>query len=175
MSIDLSSYRARIGLYRYKLLKLKGCKRLNMFESTIFLAILLYRAGDVEKNPGPESDNRSDTSSTCSFPVFQGNFSVVDYNVQSLLHKVDIIRSEFSNFDVVSLTGTWINNSISTQELAFNEFQLPLRRDRTGDSHGGIAVYVKNGFPCKRRNDLELISIECLWLEINIRNRKKKH
>ena len=172
MSIDLSSYRARIGLYRYKLLNLKGCKRLNVFESTIFLAILLYRAGDVEKNPGPESDNQSDTSSTSSFPVFQGNFSVVHYNVQSLLHKVDIIGSEFSNFDVVSLTETWLNNSISTHELAFNEFQLPFRRDRTGDSHGGIAVYVRNGIPCKRRNDLELTSIECLWLEINIRNRK---
>ena len=29
-----------------------------------------------------------------------------------------------------------------------------------------------NDIPSKRRNDLELISIECLWLEINIRNRK---
>ena len=70
MSIELSSYRARIGLYRYTLLKLKGCKRLNMFESTLFLAILLHRAGDVEKNLGPESDNHSDTSSASSFPVF---------------------------------------------------------------------------------------------------------
>ena len=59
----------------------------------MFLAILLYRAGDVEKNPGPESDNQTDTSSTSSFPAFQGNFSVVHYNVQSLLHKVDIIGS----------------------------------------------------------------------------------
>ena len=108
------------------------------------------------------------------FQYFQGKLSEVHYNVQSLLHKVDIIGSEFSNFEVVSLTETWLNNSISTQELVFNEFQLPFRRDRTGDSHGGIAVYVKNCIPCKRRNDLELISIECLWLEINIRKKKKK-
>lgn len=146
MSIDLSSYRARIGLHRYKLLKLKGCKRLNMVESIVFLAILLYRAGDVEKNPGPESDDQSDASSASLFPVFQGNFSVVHYNVQSLLHKVDIIGPELSNFDVVSLTETWLNNSISTQELVFNDFQLPFRRDHTGDSHGGIAVYVKMVF-----------------------------
>ena len=126
-----------------------------MFESTIFLAILLYRAGDVEKNPGPESDNQSDTSSISSFSVFQGDFSVVHYNVQNLLHKVDIIGSEFSNFDVVSLSETWLNNSISTKELVFNDFQSPFRRDRTCNSHGGIAVYVKNGIPFKRSNDLE--------------------
>lgn len=51
-------------------------------------------------------------------------------------------------------------------------FSFLFRRDRIGDSYGGITVYVKNDIPSKRRNDLELISIECLWLEINIRNRK---
>ena len=46
------------------------------------------------------------------------------------------------------------------------------RRDRIGDSHGGIALYVKDDIPGKRRLDLELANIECLWLELNIRNRK---
>lgn len=133
--------------------------------------MLLYQAGDVEKNPGPQSDN-DDNTSFSSFPLFNGNFSVVHYNVQSLLHKVDIIEPELSNFDLISLTETWLNNSILNQDLAFKDFQLPFRRDRISDSYGGIAVYVKNGIPSKRRNDLELLSIECLWLEINIRNRK---
>ena len=47
---------------------------------------------------------------------------MVHYNVQSLLHKVDIFRSEFSHCDVASLNETWLNNSISTQELVFNDF-----------------------------------------------------
>ena len=33
-------------------------------------------------------------------------------------------------------------------------------------------MYVKTGIPCKRRADLELINIECLWVEINVRNKK---
>ena len=41
-----------------------------------------------------------------------------------------------------------------------------------GDSHGGIIVYIKNDIPCKRRQDLELLNIECVWLEVNIKNRK---
>ena len=33
-------------------------------------------------------------------------------------------------------------------------------------------MYVKNNIPCKRRNDLEKDNIECLWVEINVRNKK---
>ncbi|MCG8048840.1 MAG: reverse transcriptase domain-containing protein [Candidatus Thiodiazotropha endolucinida] len=133
------------------------------------MAILLEQAGDIEKNPGPEHDQESDTSS--SFPAFQGNFSVVHYNVQSLLNKVGIIEPEFRHFDVISLTETWLNDSVPTEDLLFDDFQTPFRRDRVGDSHGGIVVYVKNGIPCKRRADLELINIECLWIELKIKNR----
>ena len=94
------------------------------------------------------------------------------YNVQSLLNKLDIIEPELSNFDLVSLTETWLNERVLTQDLAFNNYRLPFRRDRVGDSHGGIVVYVKENIPCKRRNDLGLNTIECIWLELNIKNTK---
>ena len=88
-----------------------------------------------------------------------------------IMFRVCYIEPEFSNFDL-SLLETWLNNSILNQDLAFKFFQLPFRRDRICDSFCGIVVYVKNNIPSKRRNDVELISIECLWLEFNIRNRK---
>ena len=172
MNVDISIYRARIGLHRYRLFKLKGFSCFNHFELVTFLAMLLYQAGDVEKNPGPDNNSNHDTSSQSSFPVFQGNFSVVHYNVQSLLQKIDIIEPELSNFDLVSLTETWLNERVLTQDLAFNNYRLPFRRDRVGDSHGGIVVYVKENIPCKRRHDLELNTIECIWLELNIKNKK---
>ena len=134
--------------------------------------MLLYPAGDVEKNPGPDNNSNHDTSSQSSFPVFQGNFSAGHYNVQSLLQKIDISEPELSNFDLVSLTATWLNERVLTQDLAFNNYRLPFRRDRVGDSHGGIVVYVKVNIPCKRRHDLELNTIECIWLELNIKNKK---
>ena len=61
----------------YRLHKIKGVKYFNNFELFLFLAMILYRADNVEKNPGPENDYTSDTSSSSSFPVFNGNFSVV--------------------------------------------------------------------------------------------------
>ena len=33
-------------------------------------------------------------------------------------------------------------------------------------------MYVKNGIPCKRRTDLELINIEFVWVEVNVRNKR---
>ena len=96
----------------------------------------------------------------------------MNYNFQSLSHKLDIIEPELSNFDLVSLTETWLNERVLTQDLAFNNYRLPFRRDRVGDSHGGIVVYVKENIPCKTRNDLEVNTIECIWLELNINNKK---
>ena len=47
------------------------------------------------------------------------------------------------------------------------------RRDREGDSHGGICVYVQQNLYSRRRNDLQLPDIECIWIEINTHNRKQ--
>ena len=132
--------------------------------------MLLYQAGDVEKNPGPDNNSNHDTSSQSFFSVFQCNFLVVHYNVQSLLQKIYIIEPELSNFDLVSLTE--INERVSTLDLAFNNYRLPFRCDRVCDSHDGIVVYVKVNIPCQRRHDLELNTIECIWLELNIKNKK---
>ncbi|MEW8548517.1 MAG: reverse transcriptase family protein [Candidatus Thiodiazotropha sp.] len=172
MSVDLSIYRARIGIHRFRLFKIKGLGKFNNFETLLFLSLILYQAGDIERNPGPQSVDSNETSSSSHFPVFQGNFSMVHYNVQSLQHKIDILEPELSTFDLVSFTETWLNDSILSEDLLLHDFRSPFRRDRIGDSHGGIIVYVKNDIPCKRRQDLELLNIECVWLELNIKNRK---
>ena len=47
-------------MYRYRLLKIKGVKYFNTCELFVFMAMILFRAGDVEKNPGPENEDASD-------------------------------------------------------------------------------------------------------------------
>ena len=94
-------------MHRYRLLKLKGLKRFNSFELFIFLAMVIYHDGDVEKNPGPGTENDdyfSDTVSSASSAILHGNFSLVHYNVQSVVNKIDIIEPELSNFSLISLT-----------------------------------------------------------------------
>ena len=65
----------------------------------------------------------------------------------------------------------WLNDSLSNEDLMFNKFQDPFRRDPIGESHGGFIVYVKRGIPCKRRLDLELVNIECVWIEIIVKTK----
>lgn len=172
MYVELNIYRARVGLHHFRHFKEKGLGKLTSFELLTFFLILLHQAGDVEKNPGPTSESSSDSSEPFQFPQLQGHLSMVHYNVQSVLNKLDCIEPELSDFSIISLTETWLSDSVQTEDLKFNNFQNPFRRDRVGDRHGGILVYVKRDIPCKRRYDLELPNIECVWIEINIKNKK---
>lgn len=163
----------RIGLHYSRQLKAKGLQYLNTFDILIIMALLLI-AG-VERNPGPSStSSSSSTTSTPSFDetVIKNKFSIVHYNVQSIANKIDLIESEFSKFDVICITETWLDRKTRDDILNIQGFKL-YRRDREGDSHGGICVYVQQNLYSRRRNDLELPDIECIWIEINTHNRKQ--
>ena len=69
------------------------------------------------------------------------------------------------NFDVICITESWLDGRTSDNEIKIENFKL-FRRDRPGDHHGGICVYVRNNIFSNRRHDLELPNIECLWVEI---------
>ena len=116
----------------------------------LFLAIswsylLLLLSGDVELNPGPLSaDLSSSTESSLSYmnvSVFENNFSLVHYNVQSLLHKIDQIELELSNFDVIALSETWLSPATKDDDIKLTNFQDPFRKDRQTNNYGGVIVY----------------------------------
>ena len=134
-------------------------KFLSTFELLIVLSLILIRCGDIELNPGTEldSDTSSSMASVFSDLELKNKFSVVQYNVQSVLNKVDIIQSELQQFDVI----TWLDNTISDDEIIFNGFNL-FRRDQVSDQHGGLCVFVKSELKAKRRIDLELQNTECI-------------
>jgi hypothetical protein len=78
----------------------------------IVLCILLIISG-VEQNPGPSLSvssrsfsSVSDLSSDCS--VFKNNVSFHHLNVQSIVPKLDIITAEYSSYDILSFTESWL-------------------------------------------------------------------
>lgn len=142
------------------------------------LSMLLLKCGDVESNPGPISvSDISSISSTNSVnstdygSEIRGKFSIVHYNVQSLRNKINILESELNIFSIVSLTETWLDDRTDNSDIKMGNYKL-FRRDRQGDSHGGICVYVKDDIYAKRRTDLELPDIECVWVEVISNHRK---
>lgn len=138
----------------------------------ICLRIAIF--GDVHPNPGPLSVS-SDSSFTSSATVLSSvnlsrHLSFVHYNVQSILPKLDILFTELFEFDILAFSETWLNPSVSSNDL-LQSFHGPERKDRTGDSHCGVMIYVKDAIRYKRRHDLEIIVIECLWIELTLKNK----
>ena len=144
---------------------------------TIWMIYLILLAGDVELNPGPASidsgsiSNDLSDSSIIDLSIFEQNFSIVHYNIQSLVGKLDQIQIELSHFDVIALSESWLSDNVSTDEILFQNFQRPFRKDRVENSYGGVIIYVKENIPCKRRLDLEIHGLECIWLEIKLKNK----
>ena len=141
-----------------------------------WLVILLLCAGDIHPNPGPSSlsvsTSSSSLSSTMSSTIFNSlntshNLSFVHYNVQSILSKLETLHTELTEFDMLAFSETWLNASTEANDLLLESYSTPIRKDRLGDSHGGLLLYIKNGIYFKRRDDLEIRGIESLWIEIS--------
>ena len=110
---------------------------------------IMMQAGDIHRKPGPATASTSSISSLASvssafiFSKLSNHLSVVHYNVQSLLPKLDLLTTELNEFDILAFTETWLNPSVPTKDLTIDSYKIPERKDRPGDSHGGVILYVK--------------------------------
>ena len=147
---------------------------------TLWLISLLLNSGDVHPNPGPADfnvlSNHTSTSSTSydlySFLNFPNHLSTVHYNVQSIRFKIDILLTEFSQFDIISFTETWRSDNSPVSDLSLPSFHAPERKDRIADRYRGVMVYVKESISYVRRNDFEIAGLECIWIQIKLCNKR---
>ena len=115
---------------------------------TFWVAILLLsQAGDVHPNPGPalnSSDSMSDSSVTSALQssALSKHLSFIHFNVQSILPKLDILFTELCDFNILAFSESWLNASVPDEDLPFHFYHKPERKDRVGDSHGGVILYV---------------------------------
>ena len=132
-------------------------------------------AGDVGLNPSPQSaDISSPTESFNDYmnvSVFEKNFSLIHYTVQSLLNKTDQIQMELSHFDIIALSETWLSPTTDDNDIKLINNQHPFRKDRQKNNYGGVIVYVHDNIPCKKRQDLEFQGLESIWLELKLKSK----
>ena len=141
----------------------------SLFVCYLILMILLI-SGDVHPNPGPTLSNASSpNSSLSSTPAIDTSkyFSFIHYNVQSILPKLDILLTEFKDFDILAFSETWLSPAVSSDDVLLDSFHVPERKDRLNDNHGGVILYVKNKYFYRRRTDLEIGGVESIWIEIH--------
>ena len=87
-----------------------------------------------------------------------------------MVPKLDILV-ELLEFDVLAFTETWLNSSYTSDDIRLESFREPERKDRVGDSHGGVIIYVKDSIYYRRRNDMELQRIECIWIQLTLKHK----
>ncbi|MCG8113671.1 MAG: reverse transcriptase domain-containing protein [Candidatus Thiodiazotropha taylori] len=137
---------------------------------------LLLLCGDVETNPGPDSVETSTASSSnlsaTSFELLTNHLSILHLNIQSLTPKLDILRSESEAYDVLVFSESWLTPLIDNSDIHVEHFMPPFRTDRRGRPGGGVAIYVRDTLSCKRRPDLEIYSVESVWLELQVKSKR---
>ncbi len=122
----------------------------------IIIQLLLQTAGDIHLNPGPP----------CR--VQPKELSIIHINARSLRRKLDLLDSEVTDHDVITISETWLSADIKNNEISINGYHPPVRKDRSDDPHGGVAIYVKNSLICKERHDLSIPQLEAVWIETKI-------
>ena len=121
----------------------------NRMFFNLYKQILLFISGDVERNPGP--------------PLEKG-LCVVHVNARSLGKKLDLLEAESENFDIITLSETWLSKKDDNNDLRLTNFHSPVRQDRADDPHGGVA----NNLHCKPRPDLHVNNLEAVWVETKL-------
>ena len=58
--------------------------------------------------------------------------------MQSIVPKLDILLTELYKFDILTFSETWLNPMVNNHDLFMQSYQIPWRKDRVGDNHGGV-------------------------------------
>ena len=134
--------------------------------------LLLSLSGNVHPNPGPLSETSSSSSSDSNLSTsilktlnINHHLSFVHYNVQSILTKLDILHAELFEFDFLAFSETWLSSITPDGDLILLSCNNE-RRDRVGDRYGGLIIYIKEGLHYRRREDVEPVHTECMWIEL---------
>ncbi|MCG8048709.1 MAG: hypothetical protein N0E48_24380, partial [Candidatus Thiodiazotropha endolucinida] len=97
------------------------------------------------------------------------SLSIFYLNIRSFRKKLDFIKENCLDFDILCFTETHLTNDIPTDTLKLEGFNDPYRIDNTAHS-GGLLVYISINLLCKRRPELEHISIQSIWTEIKFKD-----
>ena len=128
---------------------------------TLFLGLcipsLLFRCGDIEKNPGPQ----------CSSLTF------CHWNLNGLTAhdsiKISLLQAYVTqhNYDIICLSETSLNSSIDSSDtkISIGGYNL-IRSDHPSDSKsGGVCIYYKEYIPLIKRDDICTLD-NCIVTEI---------
>lgn len=129
----------------------------NYFNNNVYaviLIILIRMCMDVELNPGPNTND----------------LSIFHLNIRSVRNKLSYIEDIASEYNIISLTETHLDNNILSCDLQLDGFNEPFRADKYF-AGGGILVYVSEQIKATRIFELEFPHGELIWLQLDFPQR----
>lgn len=100
------------------------------------------------------------------------------FNATSIRDKLPVFNNHFlaNDYDLISITETWLNESVFDAEILTNSDFNIFRRDRSTkvsekSDGGGVLLAVSSKLSAKRRDDFAS-KMEILWVEITLSSRK---
>ena len=88
--------------------------------------LLLLQAGDIERNPGPSETPQ--------------DLSIAHLNIRIIRNKLDYIKDNFLDFDIIGYSETHLDSSVSLDSIILDNFNVPYRKDRSNHG-GGLLMY----------------------------------
>ena len=94
-------------------------------------------------------------------------------NVCHIANKIDDVTYLFANgdkpFHIFGICESWLVDSVPDTSIRINNYDI-LRRDISSKGSTGILVYIHSNLNFIRRLDLESDFVECIWLELFVKN-----
>ena len=128
------------------------------------LDILLLLGGDIETNPGPQTEK--------SLKFFHWNLNSICARGAVKIPLIEAYDS-VHKFDLIAISETMLNSTIGNDVISIDRLSREIyRADHPSDNKiGGVCLYFREGLPIKRRKDLELLQ-EMSVAEITISRKK---
>ena len=82
--------------------------------------------------------------------MLSNHLGIFHLNIQSIVPKIDMIRSEANANDVLIFTESWLKPDISDITVHIENFSQRFRNDRRSRLGGGVLAYVRETITCKR-------------------------
>ena len=166
MGNTLTDYRLSIGLFNnakfVKTVCSLRCTTLPIFVLLILLiTLLLLRSGTLELNPGPTNWKTIKNLKVCHLNIRGLNDS-----------KLRALKTSLSNnFDIITISETFLGQTVPNSNLQLSGFHELIRRDRPTFG-GGIAVYIRDNLAYKRMLDCESQHLEQIWIQLTTKEGK---
>ena len=128
------------------------------------LDTLLLLAGDIELNPGPQTEN--------SLRFFHWNLKGICARNGVKIPLIEAYKSLYK-YDVIAVSESMLDSKVRDEEISMESFSKEVfRNDHPSDSKvGGVCMYFRDGRPIRRRKDLELLH-EIIVADIKIGRKK---